>query len=819
MGNKTPPQSPDPPSDQSDVPAIRKRLAELSAEQRELEAQLADLTRRPSRKHRPVAPARQVTCASPPAEKITLFRSLFRGREDVFPKFWINTKSGKSGYSPACANEWKPGLCRKPAIKCGECPNSAFAPVTDATIEQHLRGSNSKDQDFMMGIYPMLTDETCWLLVADFDGDAWRRDAFAFLETCQMRNIPASLERSRSGSGGHVWIFFSEPVPATLARRFGTRLLAETMERRPEVGFGSYDRFFPSQDTLPNGGFGNLIALPLQKRPRQDGHSLFVDEKFQPYADQWEYLSSIRRLTLQEIAAHLEETQPSEYLPGLHLPTSEEDEKGPWLIPPSREKPKIPITGPLPETIDMVLGNQVYIDRSGLPPALANRLLHLAAFQNPEFYQAQAVRRSTFGIPRIIGCAELHSRHIALPRGCLEPAESLLSSLGIRVAFSDKRNPGRPISVSFLGELTPEQQEAKDALLPHETGVLAATTAFGKTVVASSIIAARKTNTLILVHRRQLLDQWVARLQTFLNISDGEVGKIGGGKRNPGSIVDVAIIQSLVRKGEVDDLVSDYGQLIVDECHHLAAVSFESVARRCRARYVLGLSATVTRKDGHHPIIFMQCGPVRYRANARKQAARLPFSHRVDVRHTGFVPPLEMADEPPPIQQVYATLAQSEKRNDMIFDDILSALEAKRSPLVLTERRDHALYLATRLAPFARNVIVLHGGMGVKARRTTMQKLENIGDREERLLIATGRYIGEGFDDARLDTLFLTMPVSWRGTLAQYAGRLHRIHPGKREVVIYDYVDDAMPVLARMSDRRAKGYASLGYSVNNRQAS
>lgn len=819
MSNKTPPQSSGRPPNQNDIPAIRARLAELSAEQRTLEAQLADLTCQPSRMHRSTAPSGQVTDASPPVEKIALFRSLFRGREDVFPRRWTNPKSGKSGYSPVCANEWKPGLCRKPAIKCGECPNSAFLPVTDAAVGQHLRGSDAKGRDFTMGVYPMLPDESCWFLAADFDGEAWHRDASAFLETCRIRNVPASLERSRSGSGGHIWIFFSEPVPAALARRLGTRILAETMERRPEIGFASYDRFFPSQDTLPNGGFGNLIALPLQKQPRQAGHSLFVDENLLPYADQWEYLSSIQRLALQEISACPDETRPPESLPGVHLPMDEEDDEEPWLIPPSRKKPEFPIADPLPKTVNMVLGNQVYIERNGLPSVLTNRLIHLAAFQNPEFYKAQAMRRSTFGVPRIIGCAELHSRHIALPRGCLEPAESLLSSLGIRATLSDKRNPGRPISVSFLGELTPEQQAAKDALLPHDTGVLSAATAFGKTVVAASVIAARKTNTLILVHRRQLLDQWVARLQTFLNVSDDEIGAIGGGRRNPNDLVDVAIIQSLVRKGEVDDLVSDYGQLIVDECHHLAAVSFEAVARRCKARYVLGLSATVTRKDGHHPVIFMQCGPVRYRSDARKQAARLPFVHRVDVRRTGFAPPPEMADEQPPIQQIYAALAQSEKRNDMIFSDILSALEAKRSPLVLTERRDHALHLAERLTPFARNVIVLHGGMGAKARRVAMRKLENIGDREERLLIATGRYIGEGFDDARLDALFLTMPVSWRGTLAQYAGRLHRTHPGKREVVIYDYVDDTVPVLARMSGKRVKGYASLGYSVHDRQAS
>lgn len=355
---------------------------------------------------------------------------------------------------------------------------------------------------------------------------------------------------------------------------------------------------------------------------------------------------------------------------------------------------------------------------------------------------------------------------------------------------------------------------AVDALLPHDIGVLAATTAFGKTVVAARMIADRGVNVLVLVHRRQLMDQWVERLGTFLNAAPGMIGKIGGGKRKPSGQIDVALIQSLVRKGEVDDIVGDYEHLIVDECHHLSAVSFELVARRTKARYVLGLSATVTRKDGHHPIIFMQCGPVRKRVDARTEAARRPFDHRVRVRQTAFrLPDSEANAATVPIQDVYRALAGDEGRNELIFNDVLAALEAGRSPVVITERTDHLEALADRLSRFARNVIVLRGGQSERKRREAMERLAAIPEQDERVIVATGRYLGEGFDDQRLDTLFLTMPIAWRGTLAQYAGRLHRLHDPKREVVIYDYVDRDVPVLARMAAKRAAGYSAIGYTI------
>ena len=803
-------------SDREEAAAIRKRLAALHAERETLEARLAALGTAHASDHGPSLDAAPVTASSSPGEKIALFRSLFRGREDIFPKRWTNSRTGRSGYAPACANEWAPRICNKPRIKCRECSHRAFIPVTDEVIGRHLRGRDTDGTDFTMGVYPLLADETCRFVAIDFDKHTWRRDAAVFLATCTTSGVPAALERSRSGRGGHVWIFFTDPVPASSARRLGAWLLTESMERNPDIGFESYDRLFPSQDTMPAGGFGNLIALPLQHAPRQAGNSVFLDDDFQPHADQWLYLSSVGRMAPVEVGDMTEEAGRRGRILGVRLPVVDEDE-APWLAPPSRRKPDIPISDPLPETVEVVLGDQVYVDRSGLPASLVNRLARLAAFQNPEFYSNQAMRLPTFGTPRVIGCAELLSHHVALPRGCLDEAERMLASLGIEVRLRDERNAGRPVETTFEGELTREQQASAESLLPHDTGVLAATTAFGKTVVAASMIAARATNTLVLVHRRQLLDQWVARLGSFLDLSPDRIGRIGGGKRAPTGVVDVAVIQSLVgrgeRRGEVDDIVADYGHLVVDECHHLSAVSFEAVARRCKARYVLGLSATVTRKDGHHPIIFMQCGPVRFRVDPRRQAAKRPFSHRVALRMTGFTLPEDLDPERPPIQRIYGALAEDEERNRLIVDDVLNAVADERSPIVLTERTAHALLLAERLSPHARNVLVLRGGMGQKARRELANQLEAIGDVQERVLIATGRYVGEGFDDARLDTLFLTMPISWRGTLAQYAGRLHRLHPAKREVIVYDYVDGEVPVLARMSAKRIKGFESLGYSV------
>ena len=792
--------------DTDEAARIRERLANLAAEREKLETRLAEIELKAPVEADTGPSTMAVTDRSPPSDKIRLFRSLFCGRIDVYPKRWENARSGKSGYAPVCANEWKPGLCGKPRVRCGECPNQAFLTVTAEAIEAHLRGRDT------LGVYPMMPDGACRFIATDFDKTTWRTDAAAFLATCRSKGVSAGLERSRSGNGGHVWIFFAEAVPAVLARRLASLLLTKAMESAPDIGFQSYDRLFPSQDNLPEGGFGSLIALPLQGEARKLGNTVFLENSFAPVEDQWAFLSSLRRLTVVEATAIVDAATLQGGVMDLRLPLEEEDRE-PWTAPPSRYRPAQPISGRLPEQIAAVLADQLYIPRAGLPPGLVNRLVRLAAFQNPEFYRAQAMRRSTFGIPRVVACAELLSHHIALPRGCCDAMQELLEEVGVCLDLHDERNPGRALDAAFLGNLTSEQRSAADALLAHDTGVLAAATGFGKTVVAASVIAKRGVNTLVLVHRRQLMDQWIAQLRAFLDIPASAIGKIGGGRRKPGGMVDVATIQSLERGKTVDDIVANYGHLVVDECHHLSAVSFEAVARRAKAKYVLGLSATVTRKDGHHPIVFMQCGPVRFRTNAKAEARRRPFRHRAILRRTQFQLPRDMNADRPPIQRIYAALADDEERNRLILDDLLAALKAGRSPILLTERKDHARRFAERLEYCAHNVLLLRGGMGAKQRREIIQRLEDISDGEERVLVATGRYIGEGFDDARLDTLFLAMPVSWRGTLAQYVGRLHRLHPEKREVLVYDYLDDAVPMLGRMGNNRIKGYGSLGYTV------
>ncbi len=751
---------------------------------------------------------------SSPEAKIALFRSFFRGRDDVYPRRFESRRSGKCGYQPACANEWVTDVCEKPKVKCAACPHRRFLPVIDEVVRWHLSGQDDEGRDFVMGVYPMFQDETCFFLAADFDKTHWREDAAAILKTCLRMGLPAALERSRSGNGGHVWLFFDEAIPAALARRLGSHILTATMERRPDIGLDSYDRFFPNQDTLPQGGFGNLIALPLQKRPRDLGNSVFIDDQFVPHPDQWAFLSTVRKIDRPTVEQLVRDAQSRGLVVGVRLVAADDEDAEPWTAPPSRRRKEPPIAGPLPDSLELTLADQVYIAKDPLSPGLRNRLQRLAAFQNPEFYKAQAMRLPTYGKPRVIGCAEDHGKYFALPRGCLEDVQKLLSEQHIKAVIRDERCRGKPLDVSFQGELLPEQETAARAMLADETGVLCATTAFGKTVVTTWLIAERGVNTLVLVHRRQLLEQWVERLSAFLGLPTKTIGRIGGGRKKPTGSLDVAVIQSLVRKGVVADCVGDYGHVIVDECHHLSARSFEQVVRRAKARFVVGLSATVTRKDGHHPIIFMQCGPIRHRVDAKAQAVARPFRHTVLVRPTSFRP-LAAADTDLQIQfqQLYRELLADDDRNQLICDEVVQAVREGRSPLVLTERKEHLDRLAARLSSCVRHVVVLCGGLRPKQAQAAAARLAEIPEMDERVLLATGRYIGEGFDDARLDTLFLTLPVSWRGTIAQYVGRLHRLCDGKREVRVYDYADLNVPMLARMFDRRCRGYEAVGYTI------
>jgi len=740
---------------------------------------------------------------SPLAEKIRLYRSLFRGREDVYAILWQNKTTLKSGYSPVCKNEWAPGLCQKFKVKCSACPNRELAPLTDQVIQNHLEGK------FTAGVYPLTPDDSCYFLAIDFDKQSWAEDIISFCETCQSLNIPAALERSRSGNGGHVWIFFSEAVSASSARSLGCYLVTRTMSRRHQLGMDSYDRLFPNQDTVPKGGFGNLIALPFQKLPGEKGNTLFLDDNFKLYLDQWSYLASIKRVPPSILDNAVREATRTGQVLGVRIGPTEDDDS-PWAIPPSKLPLEL-LVGPFPDKVNLVVSNLIYVEKIGLPSSLLNKIKRLAAFQNPEFYKKQKFRLSTALTPRIICCAEEFPKHLGIPLGLLDELYELLEKVGIKPVVTDKSISGKELKVAFHGQLSPVQKEAASKILPHKRGMLVAPSGSGKTVVGISIIASRGVNTLILVNRRPLMDQWRNQLSSFLEIDPAKIGQIGGGKNKRNGLLDVAMLQSLFQNKQVSDLVAEYGQVIVDECHHLPAFTFEQVLRQAKARYVLGLTATPYRRDGHQPIILMQCGPARYEIRQNELNSQAALHHVLICRNTSFTPPV--SENELHINEIYSALIADEARNKFILDDIIKFVGEGRSPILLTERREHLEYFSSQLTKVVKNVIVLRGGMGIKQRRAIAEQLAAISESEERILLATGRYIGEGFDDARLDTLLLALPVSWKGTLVQYAGRLHRIHAGKTDVRIYDYVDRNVPMLVKMFQKRLRGYRTMGYEL------
>lgn len=731
------------------------------------------------------------------AEKVALFRRLFRGRTDVYPVRWEGKTSGKSGYAPACANEWQAGICEKPRIKCGDCGHRLLVPLSDSVIYDHLAGKQT------VGVYPLLEDDSCYFLAVDFDEADWQQDAQAFMQSCDELGVPAAMEISRSGQGAHAWIFFAGRVSARDARRLGTALISHTCARTRQLKLASYDRLFPNQDTMPKGGFGNLIALPLQKHPRESGCSVFVDAALRPHGDQWTYLASV-----QPLAPHDIEPTVLRATGGVHpldvTFIDDEDLATPWK---RQASAPAKLAGVMPQALIVTLANLIYFEKSALPQALANRLIRLAAFQNPEFYKAQAMRMSVWDKPRVIGNAENYPQHIALPRGCLDAALALLRDNGIRCDLRDERYVGDPIQASFAGTLRRDQELAAAAMLQHDAGVLCAPTTFGKTVMAAAIIARRGVNTLVLVHRTELLKQWQERLQAFLGVDKGVIGTIGGGKANPSGKIDIAVMQSLSRQGEVNALVENYGQIVVDECHHVGASSFDAILKRVKARFVLGLTATPIRRDGQQPIIFMQCGPIRHTAarpaSAPHDLAVLPRSRgaHIDVAATAG------------IQDVFRHLASDLARTQAIAAEAAAAFKQGRKVLVLTERTEHLDAILQALNAQALLPFVLHGRMSKKQRAAVITELEALPPEAPRMLLATGKLVGEGFDHAPLDTLVLAMPVSWKGTLQQYAGRLHREHASKAGVRIIDFVDAGHPALLRMWHKRQRGYAAMGYRM------
>ncbi|HAL9523896.1 TPA: DEAD/DEAH box helicase family protein [Escherichia coli] len=746
-------------------------------------------------RRKPQSPVPRVSVLST-NEKVALFRRLFRGRDDVWALRWESKTSGKSGYSPACANEWQLGICGKPRIKCGDCAHRQLIPVSDLVIYHHLAGTHTA------GMYPLLEDDSCYFLAVDFDEAEWQKDASAFMRSCDELGVPAALEISRSRQGAHVWIFFASRVSAREARRLGTAIISYTCSRPRQLRLGSYDRLFPNQDTMPKGGFGNLIALPLQKRPRELGGSVFVDMNLQPYPDQWAFLVSVIPMNVQDIEPTILRATGSIHPLDVNF-INEEDLGTPWEEKKSSgNRLNIAVTEPLIIT----LANQIYFEKAQLPQALVNRLIRLAAFPNPEFYKAQAMRMSVWNKPRVIGCAENYPQHIALPRGCLDSALSFLRYNNIAAELIDKRFAGTECNAVFTGNLRAEQEEAVSALLRYDTGVLCAPTAFGKTVTAAAVIARRKVNTLILVHRTELLKQWQERLAVFLQVGDS-IGIIGGGKHKPCGNIDIAVVQSISRHGEVEPLVRNYGQIIVDECHHIGAVSFSAILKETNARYLLGLTATSIRRDGLHPIIFMYCGAIRHTAARPKESL-----HNLEVltrsRFTSGHLPSDAR-----IQDIFREIALDHDRTVAIAEEAMKAFGQGRKVLVLTERTDHLDDIASVMNTLKLSPFVLHSRLSKKKRTMLISGLNALPPDSPRILLSTGRLIGEGFDHPPLDTLILAMPVSWKGTLQQYAGRLHREHTGKSDVRIIDFVDTAYPVLLRMWDKRQRGYKAMGYRI------
>ena len=612
-------------------------------------------------------------------EKVALFQSLFQGREDVFARRWYSSSTQKSGYQPVCTREWNREFCDKRKYKCADCPNRQFAPLAYNDFFNHLAGKDAWGRD-VIGLYPIRKDNTCCFLCTDFDDKScehgYKNDVLAFVNVCKTWNVPCYIERSRSSNGAHAWIFFDTPVTAFKARKLGNAILTEAMSCDAHLSFKSYDRFFPNQDTLPEGGLGNLVALPLQGIARRKGNSVFVDEDFNAYADQWEMLSQIHKLSEVELDLLLQQHA---------VPTlgelSKTCEEKPWETP---HMDAVQFED-YPKQIVLTRVNMLYVPFANLSAKCVNVFKRIAAFRNPEFYEKQGMRLSTYNIPRIISCSEMTDDYLALPRGCEDAVCCILTQHGVKVVISDKTNHGHNINVTF------------------------------------------------------------------------RVGCLYAGKNTLHGIIDIALIQSCLSDGEAKPFVKDYGMVIVDECHHVSSVSFEQVLRQVTATYVYGLTATPVRKDGHQPIIFMQCGKIRFTADAKSQMENQTFKRLLIPRFTSF---RNISSDSKTYVQVTQDLSEDKVRNEFIVEDVRIAIQEGRTPLVLTTRTAHVKALAQMLIPFADHVIQLIGADSAKEKRLALQNLQSMPTSESLVIVATGKYVGEGFDYPRLDTLFLTMPIA-----------------------------------------------------------
>lgn len=778
-----------------------------------------------------------VTSASPARDKLELFRSLFTCRKDVYAHGY-RRKDGGIGYTPACANEWKPGICPKAAqqrIRCAECTNRVFPELSDATIIAHFKGKDDRFRD-VLGQYVLDRNCNTKVLVIDFDKADWKEATNAVRLVAKRRGINAAVERSRSGNGAHIWFFFLEPIDAKAAREFGSYLITEAAALNKTITFEAFDRMLPAQVTIPDGGFGNLIALPFQGKAQREGNSVFVDEQFEPFPDQWLYLSQIQLIPRSTVHNLIEATGNNPH--GLATVAVANKTKRYAQKP----RKRLPLTSrDFPSSLPVTQADMLYIPEKSLSPAAQMEIRGLATFANPEFFRAQSMHQSVFGKPRFIDLSELRDGYVAIPRGCKVQLERLLQEAGVSAHYSDKRKSSHPIAMAFKGTLRPEQQIVAEQMLSYEDGIMSAPTGFGKTVIGAYHIAAIGLPTLVIVPKTALIAQWKSQLERFLDITDNRepvrtpkgriskrqpplIGQIGGGKTAISRLIDIASFQSLSGKdpqtGEslAKEFVRDYSLIICDECHHAAAPQLELVLKSAPAKYVYGLSATPERSDGLTRALSMLCGPVRYVVDPKTQAIQQGIQRIVRPRFTGIRLPTYGPGAS--FNQILDLLCVHAARNEAIIEDALEAASNGRHPLVLSKRKKHAEELCRLLQSRGHEPILLTGEIDAKERKAILKSLPSF-EHDHRIIVATESLLGEGFDLSYLDTLLIATPISWDGSITQQAGRLHRSHEGKQRVEIFDYVDLSIPMFARMYQKRLKTYAKLGYEVfaanDNRQ--
>ena len=653
--------------------------------------------------------------------------------------------------------------------------------------------------------------------------NTWIEEVEAMRKICVLNGIDPLVERSRSGRGAHVWIFFDKPIAASLVRKFGFALLDKGAELVNLKSFKYYDRMLPAQDSLQdNSTLGNLIALPLQGKALQDGNSAFIDGNWNAYSDQWRILFSKPRLSQEFLEKKIKEwTNPIE---DIVTNVEESDREKPWNR--MQHFNKNDVDG----KIHITLSNGIYVDNTNLKASMQNRIRRMAAISNPIFYKNQAIGTSNYDTPRWIYLGKEHlSGYIQIPRGLQDELLKKAKQADIDYEIEDERQQGRNINVDFKGKLRPEQDKALKELMKYDNGILHAATAFGKTVVSSAIIAQKKVNTLIILESSALIEQWKDALEKFLNIDEelptyetktgrvrkrkSLIGTLQGAHDSMTGIIDIAMAGSLCKKGEYHKLLNQYGLVLVDECHHSASETIANVLKEVKAKYVYGVTATPKRGDGLEKINYMLIGPIRYSYTAKEKAKEQGIQHLVYPRFTRTVPPRGVITGKMHPNEAYEIIHNNDVRDAQIIDDVKNCVSVGRTPVVLSRYKDHSEKLYECLKSYADHVFLMMGNNSKKEHRKILEQMHLVNNEESMILVATGSLVGEGFDFPRLDTLFMATPVSFRGVVEQYAGRLNRDYEGKENVIIYDYVDNHIPMFDNMYVKRLKAYKQIGYEL------